>query len=188
MSARRPALATMLRAAAVAGAVAAALGAGLAVAGPFGLAVAAESAAALALVIALAWTPGGAHERRALRPGTAWAWATRGRHWRRRLPEGTAAAGDFPVFAKISSDLVWAPVSQWHYDHGIRPLLIRLLGSALAERHRVDLRAEPARARQLAGEDIWPLVDPARPPSFDSKSPGPDLRALARVVDRLERL
>jgi len=95
---------------------------------------------------------------------------------------------DFPAYAKISSDLGWAPVSQWHYDHGLRPLLSRLFESVLAERYRVDLTADPERARSVVGDDIWPLIDPSRPPSLDSRAPGTDLRTLTRIVDRLERL
>jgi hypothetical protein len=60
--------------------------------------------------------------------------------------------------------------------------------SALAEHHRVDAAKDPARARQLVGDEIWPLVDPLRPPSLDSKAPGADLHTLARIVDRLEQL
>ena len=106
----------------------------------------------------------------------------------RRRPPAEVRSADFPAYAKISSDLGWAPVSQWHYDHGIRPLFGRLLESVLAERHRVDLARDPARARDLVGEDIWPLVDPSQPSSFDSKAPGADLRTLTRIVDRLEQL
>ena len=88
----------------------------------------------------------------------------------------------------LPSDLSWAPVSQWHYDHGIRPLLTRLAASALAEHHRVDLVATPARARSLVGEEIWPHVDPSRAASQDSKTPGADLGTLTRIVDQLEQL
>lgn len=180
-------LTAVRRAVAVALAVAAALAAALAVAGPFALVVTAECLAVLGLVTALARTPAGVRERGAPR-AAAWAramWARFGR--RRGGPTGVRSA-DFPAYAKISSDLGWAPVSQWHYDHGIRPLFGRLLESVLAERHRVDLAREPARARELVGDDIWPLVDPSRPPSFDSKVPGTDLRTLTRIVDRLEQL
>jgi hypothetical protein len=174
----------------VAAVVLAALGglaAALAIGGPFTLVVTAESLAALALVVVLARTPPGVRERGVPR-AAAWAraaWARLG--WRRRPPAEVRSA-DFPAYAKISSDLGWAPVSQWHYDHGIRPLFGRLLESVLAERHRVDLSRDPARARDLVGEDVWPLVDQSRPPSFDSKVPGPDLRTLTRIVDRLEQL
>ena len=163
-----------------------ALAAAFAIGGPFTLVVTAECLAVLALVITLARTPPGVRERGVPR-AAAWAraaWARLG--WRR--PPAEVRSGDFPAYAKISSDLGWAPVSQWHYDHGIRPLFGRLLESVLAERHRVDLARDPARARDLVGEDIWPLVDPSRPSSFDSKEPGADLPTLTRIVDRLEQL
>jgi hypothetical protein len=160
----------------------------LAVSGSFGLVVVADCLAALAVVTALARTPGGVRERLALRPGAAWAVVTRAWRGAERLPPGAVRAAEFPAYAKISSDLSWAPVSQWHYDHGVRPLLTRLLESALAERHRVDLTANPEPARRLVGDEIWPFIDPSRPPSFDSKAPGPGLRTLTRIVDRLEQL
>jgi hypothetical protein len=174
------------RAAAVTLAAFAALVAALAVGGPFTLVVTAECLAALALVVALARTPAGVRER-GMPWAAAWASAARARFGRRGPPAEVRSA-DFPAYAKISSDLGWAPVSQWHYDHGIRPLFGRLLESLLAERHRVDLARDPARARDLVGDDIWPLVNPSRPPSFDSKAPGADLRTLTRIVDRLEQL
>jgi hypothetical protein len=184
----RAKLAALRRRAAVVLAVLAALAAALAVSGPFGVAVTAECLATVALVIVLARTPAGVRERITPRDGAAWARLTRGRIWPGHRPAGAVRSADFPAYAKISSDLGWAPVSAWHYDHGIRPLFGRLAGSALAERHRVDLARDPAKARELIGDDIWPLIDPARPPSFDSKAPGADLRTLARIVDRLEQL
>jgi hypothetical protein len=175
------------RAAAVTLALLAALATALAVGGPFAVVVTAECLAALAVVVVLARTPGGLRTRRAPE-AAAWARAVRARLRPRRSPPAQVRSADFPAYAKISSDLSWAPVSQWHYDHGIRPLFGRLLESVLAERHGVDLARDPARARDLAGDDIWPLVDPSRPPSFDSKAPGADLRTLTRIVDRLEQL
>jgi hypothetical protein len=183
----RGGLTIVWRAAAVTLAALGALAAALAVGGPLTLIVTAECLAALALLVALARTPGGVRERRVPR-AAAWASAARARLGRRRRPPAEVRSADFPAYAKISSDLGWAPVSQWHYDHGIRPLLGRLLESVLAERHRVDLTRDPARARDLVGDDIWPLVDPSRPPSFDSKAAGADLRTLTRIVDRLEQL
>ena len=164
------------------------MAAAFAVSGQLGLVIAADCVAALALVIALAGTPGGVRERGVMRPVAAWAQGARQRIWPRRAAPAAVRPSDFPAYAKISSDLGWAPVSQWHYDHGLRPLLIRLFESALAERHRVDLSADPKRARSLVGDDVWPLIDPSRAPSFDSRAPGTDLRTLTRVVDRLEQL
>jgi len=188
MTGKRATLATAARVAAVAGAALLILGASLAISGQLGLVIAADSLAALALVVALGSTPGGARERDVLRPAVTWARAVQHRIWPRHPAPAAVRPSDFPSYSKISSDLGWAPVSQWHYDHGIRPLLGRLFESALAERHRVDLTADPARARSVVGDDIWPFIDPSRPPSFDSRAPGTDLRTLTRIVDRLERL
>ena len=164
-----------------------ALAAALVIAGPFGLVIVAECLAALAVVIALARTPGAVRERRG--PWAApWARAAWAKIGPRRGSSAAVRTADFPAYAKISSDIGWASVSLWHYDHGLRPLLGRLFESALADRHRVDLTADPQRARSLVGEDIWPLIDPARAPSFDSNAPGMDQRTLTRVVDRLEQL
>jgi hypothetical protein len=164
------------------------LGGALAVTGPFGLVVAADCLAGLGLIIALIAVPRGGREPPARRPPSTRARLRWARLWRRLDAPAPVQAADFPSYAKISSDLGWAPVSQWHYDHGVRPLLVRLMASALAEHHRVDAAKDPARARQLVGDEVWPLVDPLRQPSLDSKAPGADLRTLARIVDRLEQL
>jgi hypothetical protein len=188
MTGKRTVLVTVTRIAVVAVAALLILGSSLTVGGQFGLVVAADGLAALALVMALARTPGGVRERDVLRPVVTWARTVRTRIWPRREAPAAVRPSDFPAYAKISSDLGWAPVSQWHYDHGVRPLLSRLFESELAERHRVDMTADPQRARSVVGDDIWPLIDPSRPPSFDSRAPGTDLRTLTRIVDRLEQL
>jgi hypothetical protein len=188
MSGKRTVLATAWRVAVVAVAAFAALAGAFTVSGQLGLVIAADCLAALALVVALASTPSGVRERGVLRPVAAWARAAWRRIWPRQAAPATVRPSDFPAYAKISSDLGWAPASQWHYDHGLRPLLSRLFESVLAERHRVDLTVDPERARSLVGDDVWPLIDPSGPPSFDSRAPGTDLRTLTRIVDRLEQL
>jgi hypothetical protein len=189
MSQRRAVLATAWRVAVVTVTAFAALAAGFAVSGQLGLVITADCLAALALLAALARTPGGVRERDVLRPVAAWARGAWQRIWpRRAAPAAAVQPSDFPAYAKISSDLGWASVSQWHYDHGLRPLLSRLFESVLEERHRVDLTTDPERARSVVGDDVWPLIDPSRPPSFDSRAPGTDVRTLTRIVDRLEQL
>jgi hypothetical protein len=188
MTGKRPVRATLWRVALVTVTAIAALAAAFTVSGQLGMVIAADCLAALALVIALASTPGGVRERGVLRPVAIWARSMQHRIWPRQEAAAAVRPSDFPAYAKISSDLGWAPVSEWHYDHGIRPLLIRLFESVLAERHRVDLTADPDRARSVVGNDVWPLIDPSRPPSFDSRAPGTDLRTLTRIVDRLEQL
>jgi hypothetical protein len=188
MSGKRAVLGTAWRAVVVTVAALAALAAAFAVSGQLGLIITADCLAALALLVALAGTPSGVRERGVLRPVAAWARGARRLIRPRRAAPAVVRPSDFPAYAKISSDLGWAPVSQWHYDHGLRPLLGRLFESVLAERHRVDLTADPDRARTLVGDDIWPLIDPSRPASSDSRAPGTDLRTLTRIVDRLEQL
>jgi hypothetical protein len=107
---------------------------------------------------------------------------------RRRSAPPVVEAADFPGYSRIASGLGWAGSSRRHYDHIARPMLSRLLGAALAERHRLDIRRQPDAARRLVGEDLWPQLDPSVPPSEDSSAPGVDLAALASIVDRLEQL
>jgi hypothetical protein len=107
---------------------------------------------------------------------------------RRRAEPAVVQATDFPGYGRISSGLGWAGTSRRHYDRIARPMLIRLLGAALEERHRVDIRRQPDAARRLVGADLWPLLDPSVAASDDSDGPGVDLATLTRIIDRLEQL
>ncbi len=101
---------------------------------------------------------------------------------------GESSQADFPAYREITSDLYWAGSSRRHYDHGLRARLARLLDARLAQRYGLDAAAEPEQARELAGAELWPLVDTSRPPSNDSHAPGVSLGTLARIVTRLEEL
>jgi hypothetical protein len=155
-----------------AAAAAAGLAAAYAVAGPDGLVVIGTVLAAAALLAA----------RAAITPS-----ASR-RPPRRRAAPPAVRPADFPAYRQIESNLGWAAASRRHYDHITRPMLGRLLGAALEERHRLDITRHPERARRLVGADLWPLIDPSAPRSDDSNAPGPDRASLRRVVDRLEQL
>jgi hypothetical protein len=78
--------------------------------------------------------------------------------------------------------------SRHHYDLGLRPRLQRTLSAVAAGRCGADLAARPAAGEELLGPQLWPLVDPARPASRDSRPGGVDLAALERLLDRIERL
>jgi hypothetical protein len=164
------------------------LGASVGLAGPLGLVIAADCLAGLALLVLLARTPQGSPGRAGQATIVLLSRVTGGRFppGHRRRP--AVQPSEFPSYLKISSDLGWASVSRWHYDHGTRPLLTRVMQAALADRHHVDLTSDPERARELVGADIWPLLDPSGPFSQDSRAPGVDPRTLALIVDRLERL
>jgi hypothetical protein len=108
--------------------------------------------------------------------------------WRDRSPAPEASRSDFPGYRKICADLGWSELSRRHYDHGVRPLLARLVAARLAERYGVDAAVRPEQAKALIGEDLWPLADPSAPPSQDSDAPGVSLATVARVISRLEEL
>jgi hypothetical protein len=86
--------------------------------------------------------------------------------WPRRPGDAT----EFPGYGKIFSDLSWAQVSRRHYEHPLRPALVRL---AEALGRRDELAAALAQA-ELA-------EDPGAP-----DAPGLDLAALDRVITSLE--
>ena len=144
--------------------------AGWLLAGPLGVFIVVSAALVLLLLLLRAQLPRGPRQRR--RP-------------RRPVPFPNA---DFPAYRKMEETLFWAPVSARHFDHAVRPLLARLLATVLAERHGVDMTTNPAAARAAIGDDLWPLVDPTRPASDNTRAPGVPLAVVIRFLDRLETL
>ena len=67
---------------------------------------------------------------------------------------------------------MWARVSARHFDHATRPLLARIVATQLVERRGIDPSSDPAAARVALGDELWELVDPARPSSTDTTAPG----------------
>ena len=142
----------------------------VAVAGAAGLLVALSVLAVVTTAVLVLLVPGAPLRHRPRRPG---------------LPVEDAP---YRAYRQVAEQLSWAAVSPRHYDVVTRPLLVRLAASRLADRHRVDLHTEPARSRELLGEDVWPWVDPQQAASRDSQPPGVGQDVLSRVVERLEKL
>jgi hypothetical protein len=94
----------------------------------------------------------------------------------------------FAAYRRIEGVLDQARMSGRLFDHTARPLLYRLLAALLADRRRVDLTSDIWAAREALGDDLWLLLDPARPASEDSREPGVSGQTLTRIVDRLEDL
>jgi hypothetical protein len=149
------------------------LAAGYAVAGQAGLFAVAVAAGVAALVAARLRIAGGPGQPTAPRPTRA---------------QPHPPASGFPAYRRIEGALSWSQTSRRHYDHATRPLLQRLLAAILADRRRIDVTTDTAAARELVGDDLWPLLDPSRPASADSREPGVGIADVARVADRLERL
>jgi hypothetical protein len=78
------------------------------------------------------------------------------------------------------------------YDGELRETLQRLLAARLAERHGVNLYADPAAARQVflggAAGGLWYWLDPERPAEPDRNKRGIPVRTLSAIIDRLEQL
>ncbi len=107
----------------------------------------------------------------------------------------------FTGFWRKHGILTNATASMMSYDAELRPTLQHLLAARLAERHDVNLYADPAAARRLllpgsargtthAGRDdqLWYWLDPARPAETRPQVKGIPPRTLAAIIDRLERL
>lgn len=94
----------------------------------------------------------------------------------------------FAAYRRIGFLLLSSTWSGRHYDRGARPLLQRLAAAVLAERRRVDLYANSPAARELIGDELWPLIDPGRSADPHSDRGAVAHREIARLVDRLEEL
>ena len=67
-----------------------------------------------------------------------------------KLPEVTAIAS-----VLIDAEWSWRGV-----EYRLRPLVRKIAAARLAERHQVDLVADPAVAQQVLGPELWALVGP----------------------------
>jgi hypothetical protein len=74
------------------------------------------------------------------------------------------------------------------YERGLRAELTRLTAARLAERRGVNLYQDPAMARSLIGQDLWPLVDPGGAPRAGQAVPNVPQRAVAELIERLEQM
>jgi hypothetical protein len=94
------------------------------------------------------------------------------------------------TFHDIAAELGWAKVSRRHFDRTPRHMLQRVAAAALDDRAGLDFYSARDREQAIAliGPELWPLLDPERPPSTDSEAPGVDPRTIDRLLTRLESL
>lgn len=102
------------------------------------------------------------------------------------------AASSFIGFWRKRSTLVDGSASMASYDVQLGETLQHLLAARLAERHGINLYADPEAARRTAlGEhdnELWYWLDPRRARTTDQTKRGIPPRTLAAIIDRLERL
>lgn len=140
-------------------------GAGLAARGPQGAAVVGTAAMLVVAVIARAALPA---SRRPARPAT-----------------GDRVPYEFSSYRHLSSMLTWSTSNGHHYDVVTRPMLAATASALLAQRRRIDLGREPARAAGALGGSAWDLLDPNTTHGIDSPVA---LRDITTVLSALEEL
>lgn len=116
---------------------------------------------------------------------------------------GRTSVTSFTGFWRKRGTLTDAAASMVSYDNQLRPTLQHLLAARLAERHDINLYADPSAARRLllhgdartprgrrGGRDdqLWYWLDPSRPAETRQDVRGIPPRTLAAIIDRLERL
>jgi hypothetical protein len=76
----------------------------------------------------------------------------------------------------------------FHFHSRLRPLLRDIAAHRLRSRYGVELDLEPARARELVGNEAWDVVRPDRPGPDDRMAAGPSFADLRVVVEELEAI
>ncbi len=105
---------------------------------------------------------------------------------------GATAGRSFP-FRRLQDRLRNGVASRTAYDANLGPYLQHLLAARLSEHLDVNLYSDPEAARRAlcpGGKDLdlWPWVDPGRGTASDPHARGIPVRALSRLVRRIEQL
>jgi hypothetical protein len=108
--------------------------------------------------------------------------------WSWRLPIRAERSGPVPSYDAIRHAIAMGAHSRREFDFNMRRRLERVASTRLDVEHGIDLHRDPETARRVLGDDVWELLDPARPISADRTGGGVAPDRLTRVVDRLERL
>ena len=87
--------------------------------------------------------------------------------------------------ARLESAVSYGADSREQYERSLLPLLRKLVEDRLALRHGVALETEPARCRDLMGEDLWAeVVTPAQ--RSPVQAPGVPPKRVDELLDRIE--
>src|SRR6266550_3730420 len=108
---------------------------------------------------------------------------------RPRLLRRADAPGDRIVeLDRLERDVVLATGSELEQHVRIKPLLRDVVGDRLWRSRGIELERSPDRAREILGEELYELVKPGKPDPNARYFRGLDLKALGRVLDRIEAL
>lgn len=93
-----------------------------------------------------------------------------------------------PSLAKLEREVSMGAENAFDTHFRLRPLFTDLTRNLLLSRQGIDLAAQPGRARELVGDDLWELVRPDAQPPSERSAPGFPVSTIERAVDDLERL
>lgn len=89
---------------------------------------------------------------------------------------------------RLERDVVLATGSELEQHVRIKPLLRDVVEDRLWRSRGIELDQSPDRAREALGDELYELVKPGRPDPNARYFRGLDLKALARVLDRIEAI
>ncbi len=70
------------------------------------------------------------------------------------------------------------------YDRNVRPVLVRLATERLRQKYGIDPRRQPARAREVLGDQLWLLMSAPTPQA----GPAPSRAQLSALVEAIQAL
>lgn len=89
---------------------------------------------------------------------------------------------------RIERALTGAPGSARETYHRLRPVLREIAADRLEVRRGIGLDAEPARARDVLGDEAWALLRGGLPMPTDPYAAGTDLSTVTEIVAGLEAI
>lgn len=103
----------------------------------------------------------------------------------RYVPADLGIADEQDVrLARLDVSVARAGESTEHYARAFVPMMRRLVTDRLADRHGIDVAADPSGARRLMGEELWEIFST----EVDVRARPPAPVRLRDLVERLERL
>jgi hypothetical protein len=88
---------------------------------------------------------------------------------------------------RVERDLLLGTENAGHFHARLLPLLRGAAAARLA-RHGVDLARQPEAAQRLVGDELWSFVRPDAEEPHDLYAAGPSVRAVRRLVERIEAI
>jgi hypothetical protein len=111
------------------------------------------------------------------------------REERLRLPHRDEKPSDRIIeLDRLERDVVLATGSELEQHVRIKPLLRDVVEDRLWRSRGIELDQSPDRARSVLGDELYELVKPGRPDPNARYFRGLDLKALGRVLDRIEAI